>query len=274
MSKSMSEVVSQTAEHVAAHEQVLRQRAKMEAEMAKRAEREKERLARDAAQEAKRLEAAKKKEEAAEKAKEREKLSKMRYEAYRETWPESVVDVGRSANADKYESAIESMKVKRALKTGPDQLHLMGALALQGYDTMVNDYGVNPLRHRTRGGGTTLPAFWMRAEVKEELRPVWQEVIAEYPGWFVDSPVWFRALMSVYSVVDRFSVTVMMAEVMQAKREQQARFQAPPVPTPEQDPLKKGMRRQASGNRGVVPPGFSGQAPDEGPMVDVDYDDL
>lgn len=221
---SMSDVVNNTRETAKQQEEAIKAAQKRQEEERRAIEREAQRIRRELeAEEKRKAQEAEKEAQQAEKEA-RERNARLRWEAIKELYPEeaSGMSIRGGATADKYEQAIESVKLKNQLKTAPTQLHMIGGIATAFYCKLImpeerGGMGVNPMGHRWSCGNQTLPQFWNTDEVKAELYPVWQELVTEYPEWFLGAPVLLKAAWGVYSVIDRFSAKAIMMEQMRNK---------------------------------------------------------
>lgn len=203
----MQAVIDTTTDTVKLREQAHKNAMKEAEATKKRVEREMERQRKE---QIKAIETAKKEKEKQD-AEAKAQTSSLRYEAYKEIYPNAkVTAIKPGATAAKYEHAIKQIKLQNALKTGPESLHMVGGLLMGMYTNMVTPVaqggmGINPLRHTVRVGNTTLTDHWASPHVKETMRQPFTELIAEHPEWFVDTPALLKVVLTTGAVVEQFS---------------------------------------------------------------------
>lgn len=238
---SMSDVVSNTAEAKKARDAAIKANQKRQEEIRRQAEQEARRRAKEIADELKKAE-----EKAAKEAEEAERLNtqrkaKLRYEAYKEAYPAFAegVNVRGGSTADKYNEAVDTIKLKRTMQMGPDTLHMGNVLACSFYTKMiapteVGGWGVNPFDHAYKAGNLTFADFVKSDDVKNYMRPTYTEIIAEYPDYFISSPVWLNFLMGMYGIMEQFTAKAKMINAGSSYG-QAPPARAPTPPPPEVD---------------------------------------
>ena len=169
---SMTDVVSNTRETAKQQEEAIKAAQKRQEEERRAIEREAQRIRRELEAEQKRMAQEEEKERKQIEKETRERNARLRWEAIKELYPEEAAgqNVRAGSTADKYEQAIETVKLKNQLKTAPTQLHMIGGIATAFYCKLImpeerGGMGVNPLGHKWACGNQTLPQFWNTDEV-------------------------------------------------------------------------------------------------------------
>ncbi len=211
---SMGDVIGREENYTKKIEEAQKNAEKEALAAKKRVEKEIERRRKEQeklAQEAKKAEEKKKKEE-------EDETASLRYQAYREIYPDAKhTPVRAGADAAKYNAAVKQMKLSNALNEGPESVHMVTGLVLGMYTKMClpeheGGMGINPFGHRVRIGTKTLAGFWMEQTTVDKMRQPFKELIAEHPSWFVGTPALLKCTIMIFATIEQFSRTAIEME--------------------------------------------------------------
>lgn len=130
------------------------------------------------------------------------------------------------SNPETWRRNILHLKRRKSERLAPLLCDMVATGIFRTYDTVINEYGVNPLGHVTRINGITIADFYNRPEVRATMYPTWQELYTEYPEYFAVTNPLFGAIMGLYLIAEQFTAAAKGAPT----------GPPPTVPTPGGDP--------------------------------------